>query len=108
MNQLDALKQFTTVVADSGDFKQLDAFVSGRHWRCHTAQAQREQLEGVGATGFKRRVARGDFVKLQLGEAVVGQLAACRTYGTSAANRPQRSIFHRLLTHSGAMGLQIR
>jgi len=26
MNQLDALKQFTTVVADSGDFKQLDAF----------------------------------------------------------------------------------
>ena len=26
MNQLDALKQFTTVVADSGDFRQLDAF----------------------------------------------------------------------------------
>lgn len=26
MNQLDALKQFTTVVADSGDFKQIDAF----------------------------------------------------------------------------------
>lgn len=26
MNQLDALKQFTTVVADSGDFRQLDTF----------------------------------------------------------------------------------
>ena len=26
MNQLDALKQFTTVVADTSDFKQLDAF----------------------------------------------------------------------------------
>ncbi|OYU44086.1 MAG: transaldolase, partial [Burkholderiales bacterium PBB4] len=26
MNQLDALKQFTTVVADTGDFKQLGAF----------------------------------------------------------------------------------
>lgn len=26
MNQLDALKAFTTVVADTGDFKQLDAF----------------------------------------------------------------------------------
>jgi transaldolase len=26
MNQLDTLKQFTTVVADTGDFKQLDAF----------------------------------------------------------------------------------
>ena len=26
MNQLDALKQVTTVVADTGDFKQLDAF----------------------------------------------------------------------------------
>ncbi|MDZ7893314.1 MAG: transaldolase [Rhodoferax sp.] len=26
MNQLDALKQFTTVVADTGDFKQLDEF----------------------------------------------------------------------------------
>ncbi|WP_372657862.1 transaldolase [Hydrogenophaga sp.] len=26
MNQLDALKQFTTVVADTGDFKQLTAF----------------------------------------------------------------------------------
>lgn len=26
MNQLDALKKFTTVVADTGDFKQLDAF----------------------------------------------------------------------------------
>ncbi|HSV53586.1 MAG TPA: transaldolase [Burkholderiaceae bacterium] len=26
MNQLDALKQFTTVVADTGDFKQMDAF----------------------------------------------------------------------------------
>lgn len=26
MNQVDALKQFTTVVADSGDFRQLDAF----------------------------------------------------------------------------------
>ena len=26
MNQLDALKTFTTVVADTGDFKQLDAF----------------------------------------------------------------------------------
>ena len=26
MNQLDALKQFTTVVADTGDFKQLDVF----------------------------------------------------------------------------------
>ncbi len=26
MNQLDALKQFTTVVADTGDFKQLDGF----------------------------------------------------------------------------------
>ena len=26
MNQLDAVKQFTTVVADTGDFKQLDAF----------------------------------------------------------------------------------
>ncbi len=26
MNQLDALRQFTTVVADSGDFRQLDAF----------------------------------------------------------------------------------
>jgi transaldolase len=26
MNQLDALKQFTTVVADTGDFKQLNAF----------------------------------------------------------------------------------
>ena len=26
MNQLDALKQFTTVVADTGDFKQLAAF----------------------------------------------------------------------------------
>jgi transaldolase len=26
MNQLDALKQFTTVVADSGDFKQLAQF----------------------------------------------------------------------------------
>lgn len=26
MNQLDALKQFTTVVADTGNFKQLDAF----------------------------------------------------------------------------------
>ncbi|MDR3451809.1 MAG: transaldolase [Rhodoferax sp.] len=26
MTQLDVLKQFTTVVADSGDFKQLDAF----------------------------------------------------------------------------------
>lgn len=27
MNQLDALKQFTTVVADTGDFKQLDAYL---------------------------------------------------------------------------------
>jgi transaldolase len=26
MNQLDALKKFTTVVADTGDFRQLDAF----------------------------------------------------------------------------------
>jgi len=26
MHQLDALKQFTTVVADTGDFKQLGAF----------------------------------------------------------------------------------
>src|SRR5665647_2918470 len=26
MNQLDALKQFTTVVADTGDFKQMDAY----------------------------------------------------------------------------------
>ena len=26
MNQLDALKQFTTVVADTGDFKQLGQF----------------------------------------------------------------------------------
>jgi len=26
MNQLDALKQFTTVVADTGDFKQLGTF----------------------------------------------------------------------------------
>ena len=26
MNQLDALKQFTTVVADPGDFKQIDAY----------------------------------------------------------------------------------
>jgi hypothetical protein len=26
MNQLDALKQFTTVVADTGDFKQLAQF----------------------------------------------------------------------------------
>ncbi len=26
MNQLESLKQFTTVVADTGDFKQLDAF----------------------------------------------------------------------------------
>ncbi|MBC7434812.1 MAG: transaldolase [Bdellovibrionales bacterium] len=26
MNQLESLKQFTTVVADSGDFKQLDAY----------------------------------------------------------------------------------
>eukprot|EP01041_Mallomonas_annulata_P026434 gene26434-47756_t len=26
MNQLDALKQFTTVVADTGDFKQIAAF----------------------------------------------------------------------------------
>ena len=26
MNQLDALKQFTTVVADTGDFKQLATF----------------------------------------------------------------------------------
>ena len=26
MNQLDALKQFTTVVADTGDFRQMDAF----------------------------------------------------------------------------------
>lgn len=25
MKQLDALKQFTTVVADTGDFKQIDA-----------------------------------------------------------------------------------
>jgi len=27
MNQLDALKQFTTVVADTGDFKQIDAYL---------------------------------------------------------------------------------
>ncbi len=27
MNQLDALKQFTTVVADTGDFKQISAFL---------------------------------------------------------------------------------
>lgn len=27
MNQLEALKQFTTVVADTGDFKQLDAYL---------------------------------------------------------------------------------
>ena len=26
MNQLDALKQFTTVVADTGDFKQMAQF----------------------------------------------------------------------------------
>ena len=26
MNQLDALKQFTTVVADTGDFRQLAQF----------------------------------------------------------------------------------
>ena len=26
MNQLDALKQFTTVVADTGDFRQMAAF----------------------------------------------------------------------------------
>ena len=26
MNQLDALKQFTTVVADTGDFRQIEAF----------------------------------------------------------------------------------
>ena len=26
MNQLDALKQFTTVVADTGDFKQIAQF----------------------------------------------------------------------------------
>ena len=26
MNQLDALKQFTTVVADTGDFKQIGVF----------------------------------------------------------------------------------
>ncbi|HEY8904550.1 MAG TPA: transaldolase family protein, partial [Rhodoferax sp.] len=26
MNQLDALKQFTTVVADTGDFKQIEAY----------------------------------------------------------------------------------
>jgi len=26
MNQLDAIKQFTTVVADTGDFKQIDAY----------------------------------------------------------------------------------
>jgi len=25
MNQLEALKQFTTVVADTGDFKQISA-----------------------------------------------------------------------------------
>lgn len=32
MNQLDPLKQFTTVVADTGNFKQLAAFarVCGR------------------------------------------------------------------------------
>ncbi len=27
MNQLDALKQFTTVVADTGDFRQIDAYL---------------------------------------------------------------------------------
>ena len=27
MNQLDALKQFTTVVADTGDFKQIDVYL---------------------------------------------------------------------------------
>src|SRR5512133_2791201 len=27
MNQLDALKQFTTVVADTGDFKEIDAYL---------------------------------------------------------------------------------
>ncbi|MEY3145252.1 MAG: hypothetical protein RL342_923, partial [Pseudomonadota bacterium] len=26
MNQLDALKQYTTVVADTGDFKQMAAY----------------------------------------------------------------------------------
>ena len=26
MNQLDALKQFTTVVADTGDFKQISQY----------------------------------------------------------------------------------
>ena len=27
MNQLDALKQFTAVVADTGDFRQIDAYL---------------------------------------------------------------------------------
>ena len=27
MNQLDAIKQFTTVVADTGDFKQLGTYL---------------------------------------------------------------------------------
>jgi transaldolase len=30
MNQLDALKQYTTVVADTGDFKQLGALPASR------------------------------------------------------------------------------
>lgn len=53
--------------------QHLDAPVCGRYGPCHLAQAQREQLKGVGTIRVKRRIAGGEFVELQVGKAVVGQ-----------------------------------
>jgi hypothetical protein len=52
MNQLDALKQFTTVVADTGDFKQLSVFHADR--RYHQAQPHFESGAKARLRAFDR------------------------------------------------------
>ena len=54
MNQLDALKQLTTVVADSGDIESIRQFEPGRH---HQPFADPESRRAAAVQGADRRSA---------------------------------------------------
>ena len=80
--------------------KELDPPISElpAHQIWHRVQRKTARNDSVRVNGFLLAPTGGMAGRFDLPDEPIAYLGACRTWESSAENRPQRSIFHRLFS----------
>lgn len=99
MDEIGGLLLSGLLILTGRMFLRIASFGS---WKCDAMGSDAHRIRSAADALSYRREGRRVIT-------TTGQMSgACRTWKSWAANRPLQPIFHRLLPHSLAMGLQIR